>query len=201
MAKSKHTHVTSTKGHATIRMGAVRGATTPAGRFRQNLRALIRGAGVSQKEASKKIGITYQRLRKLCGRGLARVSSDSREELRKICRFFGIKRTRLLWSPSLCATDRLPTGDFELDEYVEKLTWVWGKNRKLPQLRRALKSIDNAVTATVQILSPDAKDDDDSDTELGVRDRSGYDDYSGMDFEKGARAEFAASRRRRADDD
>ena len=37
---------------------------------------------------------------KLGGRGLARIAVENREDLRKICRFFGIKRTRLLWLPA-----------------------------------------------------------------------------------------------------
>ncbi|MGO8744645.1 MAG: hypothetical protein ACLQNE_01525 [Thermoguttaceae bacterium] len=203
MVRTKRAHVIANKRIATTSRGAKQGASTPAERFRMNLRSLIHGTGLTQKVVCEKIGIEYKRLRKLCGDGLARISPENHEDVRKICSYFGIKRTRLLWSPTLRTADRLPASDSELDAYVEMLVWVWGVNPKLSQLRTALKWINLASEAAVKIAAPDPKDDDDFDMEdLGVRDRNDDDDGYGRGFGKEERAEFALSRRgKRSDDD
>jgi len=160
-------------------------------------------AGITQQEASKKIGVGYQRLRKLCSNGLARIPAQDKEDLKKICQFFGIKRTRLLWSSTLNTAAHPPAkySEVELDVCIQKLIWVWRQNPKLRQLRLAMKWIDRAGDVAVDMLIPNTNDDGEDLTVLGVRDPNNYDDQFGVDYEKEARANYGFSQRRGRRDD
>jgi hypothetical protein len=182
-------------------MGTKQGASSPAERFRTNLRTRIRSKGITQKEAAEKIGIKYQRLRKLCGQGLARIPTKDSEDLRKICRFFGIKRTRLLWS-STVNTDRPPKySEGELDAYIETLAWVWGKFPKLRQLRTAMKWIDRASKAAIEMLAPEPEDEGELDMDIGIRDRIDFGERWGTNSTKNERRECYSSRFAKDNDD
>lgn len=196
MATTKRPQTSSHKVDATTLVGAKRGASTPAERFRTNLRSLIRRKGLTQKEAAKKIGIRYQRLRKLCNEGLARIPTEDKEDLRKVRRFFNIKRTRLLWSPTL-STDRHPPAKYseeELDVSIEQLVWVWGVNPKLRQLRTVMKWINLALEAAVAKLAPQPKGDGELDMGIGIRDRNVEDE--GVSGKTPVRDDFVLQRKR-----
>ncbi len=195
MVRTKRTHVIASKRIATNSCRTKQGASTPIDRFRTNLRSLIHGTGLTQKDVAEKIKIEYKRLRKLCGDGLARISPENHEDVRKICRFFGLKRTRFLWSPNLSTADRLSASDPDLDSYIQLLAWVWEQNPKLRELRRALKHIDLAVKAALKVAAPDPKNDNYSDMDIGVRDRNDDDDDD-RHHAKAKRTAFRSSIRR-----
>lgn len=94
--------------------------------FSANLRGLLSGRKLSQKELADRIGgeteserRTYYRwLRRTVSQGLTRCEDRNREQLQRICEFFGIHPVERLWSPSMTATQNVT------DECVAMLRFI-----------------------------------------------------------------------------
>ena len=74
-------------------------------RFRDNLRALIKARGWTQRDAAKHLGLNYLLIRKYLNRGLANVTDENRQSIRAICKAFHVGKVELLWSRTLLVDD------------------------------------------------------------------------------------------------
>ncbi len=121
----------------------------PAEIFRDNLRALIRDRGLTQRQAADEIGVDYLWLRKACANGISKPQVRTKPKIEKIRAYFGIGRTRLLWSKSLRTASRPDTALYSEEELlvaIEELTWAFRLNPRLEKVRSALRAIRRAAT-------------------------------------------------------
>lgn len=121
--------------------------------FRDNLRRLLSDRGLTQKEAADQIGIDYWWLRKICASGINKPQERTRERIEKIRLFFGIERTRLLWSPNLKTEPRTQVAKYsesELEHAVVELSWAFRFDPKFPAVRVALRAIRRAATKAAE---------------------------------------------------
>ncbi len=119
--------------------------------FRDNLRRLLSDRGLTQKEAAFQIGIDYRWLRKVCANGISKPQERTKERIEKIRLFFGIERTRLLWSQNFKTEPRKQVAKYseqELEVAIQELSWAFGIDPKLPAVREAIRSIHRAVKIT-----------------------------------------------------
>lgn len=94
--------------------------------FSTNLRGLLLGRKMSQKELAYRIGgeteserhSYYRWLRRTVSKGLTRCEDRNRKQLQRICDFFGVHPVERLWSPSFAKTQNLA------DEHVAMLRYI-----------------------------------------------------------------------------
>lgn len=125
----------------------------PAEIFRDNLRALIRDRGLTQRQAADEIGVDYLWLRKACANGISKPQERTKERIEKIRRFFGVGRTRLLWSRSLRTENRPEPALYseeELKVAIESLSLAYRLNPRLKKVRAALRAIRRASTEALE---------------------------------------------------
>lgn len=72
-----------------------------AEQFRDNMRALIRHQGWTQRDAAKQLGIDYITIRKYLNVGLANVTETNRPRLERICKKLGVAKIEFLWASGL----------------------------------------------------------------------------------------------------
>lgn len=121
--------------------------------FRDNLRCLLSDRGLTQKEAADQIGIDYWWLRKICANGINKPQERTKERIEKIRLFFGIERTRLLWSPNLKTEPRTQPAkhsEQELEVALQELSWAFRAEPRLPAVREALRAIRRAATKAAE---------------------------------------------------
>lgn len=121
--------------------------------FRDNLRRLLSDRGLTQKEAAAQIGIDYWWLRKICASGINKPQERTNERIEKIRLFFGIERTRLLWSPNLKTEPRnqiAKHSEAELEHAIVELSWAFRFDPKFPAVREALRAIRRAATKAAE---------------------------------------------------
>jgi len=117
--------------------------------FRENLRSLIRDRGLTQKQAAEEIDVPYEWLRKACAYGISRPQQRTMGKIEKVRVYFGVERSRLLWSPSLKTSNRPVLGKYSDDELhlaIEGLKWAFQVNPRHKTVRRALTAMRRATT-------------------------------------------------------
>jgi hypothetical protein len=94
--------------------------------FKANLRDLLASRSLTQKDLADRIGgesdaerhSYYRWLRRTCSQGLTRCEDRNRDQLQRLCDFFGIHPVERLWSRRL--TELQNTAD----EYVDMLRFI-----------------------------------------------------------------------------
>lgn len=87
--------------------------------FRSNMRSLVEGRWLSQRQAADEIGVGYKWMRRACHRGLMRTDSRTRDDLQRVAEFFGINIDDL-WDERL---HQRPNSDV-------LIKWSGGKRRQ-----------------------------------------------------------------------
>jgi len=72
-----------------------------AEQFRDNMRALVRHQGWTQREAAKQLGLDYITLRKYLNVGIANVTETNRPRLERICKMLRVAKIEFLWASGL----------------------------------------------------------------------------------------------------
>jgi transcriptional regulator with XRE-family HTH domain len=94
--------------------------------LKSNLRGLLAIRGLSQKDLADLIGgetagerHTYYRwLRRTCSQGLTRCEGRNREQLQRLCEFFGVEPVERLWNRGLLESQEAA------DEYADMLRFI-----------------------------------------------------------------------------
>ncbi len=132
--------------------GCKMSTSDPAEIFRDNLRALIRDRGLTQRQAAEEIGVDYWWLRKACTNGIGKPKEKTKPKIERIRAYFGIGRTRMLWSRQLKTVSRPQPAKYSEEELtiaIEELSWAFRLNPRLKKVRAALRAIRRALTEAV----------------------------------------------------
>ena len=108
---------------------AVSAETDRAEIFRTNMRSLLEGRWLSQRQAADEIGVDYKWMRRGCHRGLKRTDSRTRDDLQRVSDFFGINIDDL-WDEKL---HKRPNNDV-------LIKWSGGKRRQADAIVRQFPS-------------------------------------------------------------
>lgn len=161
--------------------------------FRENLREMVSRRGLTQKEAAKEIGIRWNWFRKACSDGIARVTPRNQKVLQQIAKFFGLARTRLLWSPRLFETHNPVLEVVPLEEHFQMLREIcYISKAKGEQLKRRIEktwlSVNQGLAGKARKffgqLEEEGFFDDGSDNEINKLEDNPFDNLVSPDVEK-----------------
>ena len=121
--------------------------------FVANLRSLLASRGLSQRDLADQIGgdteaernSYYRWLRRTASQGLTRCEDRNRDQLQRICDFFGVHPVERLWSRSLLATQK------SADELADMLRYIIQTTTPLDGIGRAFSNVVDADRLMAQI--------------------------------------------------
>lgn len=121
-----------------------------AEQFRDNLRALIRHQGWTQRDAAKHLGFEYVTLRKYLNMGLANVTAKNRPGLERICQKLGIGKIEFLWASKVKPGRRtLINIEAETESLIFQLQRLLLEYRETPKVERICNAIESAFSGLV----------------------------------------------------
>lgn len=122
-----------------------------AEQFRDNLRALIRHQGWTQREAAKHVGLDYVTLRKYLNMGLANVTDKNRPGLERICKTLGVSKIELLWAATLKpGRQSLIDAEAEVESLIYQLRQLLqDEYREKPKVGKICNAIESTFSSLV----------------------------------------------------
>lgn len=122
-----------------------------AEQFRDNLRALIRHQGWTQREAAKQIGLDYVTLRKYLSTGLANVTENNRSPLERICQKLGVGKIELLWAAKLKpGRQSIINAEAEAESSIYQLRQLlWSDHCDTPAVKKICTAIESTFNKLV----------------------------------------------------
>jgi len=122
-----------------------------AEQFRDNLRALIRHQGWTQREAAKHVALDYVTLRKYLSMGLANVTDKNRSGLERICQKLGVGKIELLWATRLKPGSKsLINAEAEADDTLYQLRQLlWSVHSDTSAVKKICTAIESTFNKLV----------------------------------------------------
>lgn len=139
-----------------------------AGVFKSNLRDLLTSRGLTQKDLADRIGgesdaerhSYYRWLRRTCSQGLTRCEDRNRDQLLRLCDYFGIHPVERLWSVRLTELQKTADEYGEMLRFVlqmevppEKLDWFTARGVDVDLLKQQIRQTYEVLAKTTESLA------------------------------------------------